>query len=326
MPISDEMKRERLKRIGCSDLPALFGLGWGEDALANLVARRIYDMVDEPDTPRGSPADVGNFQELALVPFMARALDVGMDRVVRDPYVIHENGLLAANLDGFVCPEGAEPYVTTAGFGFNLPAGGITLQAKSTGKFKEWGDAADQIPDAVIFQVTGEMACARATEAMVGVTLAGFNRVVMQTHMVYLSDSILNAIMEKVEWITGYIKRGEVPPDEVPGLPTLRAIIPRKKRTTIESQVVMEFDELREHYLEAKKALDSAKQAVLAAMPDHEMADFGDDERELAAPMGKGRVTLGTSAEHDTERCDSCGVGKKTGRPSRSPRTRKRKE
>ncbi len=332
--INEEMKKERLKRIGCSDLPALFGLGWGEDALANLVARRIYNMVDEPETERGSPADVGNFQELALVPFMARALDVSMDRVVRDPYVIHSEGLLAANLDGWIQPsdhnwpsgELAPPAQTGLWAGPELPAGGITLQAKSTGKFKQWGDAADQVPDSVIFQVTGEMACARTKESMVGVTLAGFNRIVMQTHMVYLSDGILNQVMERVEWITGYIKRGEMPPDTMPGLPTLRAIIPRKKRTTIEAQVVIRWEELRERRLDLEKKEEEAQRLVLTAMPDHEIADYGDDERELAATLIKPRITLGTSHEHSTARCEHCGVGKKVGRPTRSLRTRKRKE
>lgn len=247
--ITDKQREQRRKHIGASDAAAILGLD--EFRTAGSVWYEKIVGVEDKTSPA---AEVGNRLEPFLLDWCADELGVHVEPDVRFET---RDGLIAANLDGWIDEDGRREVV----------------EAKSTGLAGNWGrEGTDEVPYRVLVQCMVQMLCARATVAWVPVLIGSFG-LRLQLHRVPFDASLAEEIAERLhEWWWRYVETQTAPPD-APSLDIAKRL---RRQPNAECGV---GDELIEEWLyerTQRKAAqcreDEAQAELLAAMLHHEAA------------------------------------------------------
>jgi hypothetical protein len=160
--------------------------------------------------------------------------------------------------------------------------GRCVVEAKTTSLSDEWGDpGTDQVPEAVVAQVSWQLALTGLEFALVPVLFTGLRRD-LQLYRVPRSEELIQELLRLGEdwWCRHVYERQPVPP-EPPSLDVLKRI--RRQpgtRVVIDPGLVLAKRETGLALSAAKKADDLAKAALIAALGEAE-AGTDAEGREL---------------------------------------------
>lgn len=258
MAITPEQRIARRRFIGSSDAPAIAGVDEHRSPMA-VYLEKVFEVAD---LPNAGPIARGNRYEPVLLDWAAEELGV---EVERDIFVPSWDGINSCNLDGRV--KGKREGV----------------EAKFTGMGAEFGEPmTDQVPDRVIIQAHHQMYVAELDLVWVPVLLARFDRPAEVMYRVERNDDLVRAVVEmNRKFHVDYILTKTPPP--LSGPPALDVIrrIQREPGTVvaIESELVRAWEAAKERKKLGEREEGSAKAALLAALGDAEVGDFGDPEK-----------------------------------------------
>lgn len=263
MALTIEELRARTAWIGSSDVPALLGVdryrNLGDLWLSKTGKLEIVETSSEP-------ANLGDHLEEGLCNWLAARLG---SEVVRGERRQSEDGLLRAQLDGFITETGETCEVKTSGL----------FSPMFRPDVEGWGEAGtDQVPFRVIAQVQFALMLSNAPRGHVVALLGGGGGV---RHYVIESMPDLQAEIEdraRGFW-ADFVLTG-VKPAELPNLDTLKFVtrVPEKV-----AYLDMDSD-LADDWQAAKSNESSAKAEVKRVQA--EVLDALGDAEELQSPFG----------------------------------------
>lgn len=259
--ITPEQRAARRNHVGSSDIAAIAGCDPFKSRLA-VFLEKVYDVEDLPQ--KGALAR-GNRYERALLDFAQQELGVELRR---DVHVQHPSlSIVAVNMDALVVGrrEGVE--------------------AKTTNLSDEYGDpGTDIVPDRVLCQTHLQMDAADLELVWVPVLLARFGRLEESMYRVDRNEDLITSLRGLAEefWETYVLPKIPPPTDGPPALEVIKRIR-RASGTTvaIDPALVLDWRTKNAARIRAKKEEDAAQAAVLAALGDAEIGDYGDPELVL---------------------------------------------
>ena len=277
--ITDKQKLERRNHLGSSDIAALFTDKDGKslDPFKNAVDvfnTKVYVLAEDKET---AAQNRGNRYEAAMIQYVEEQTgchvetDPGSLRCVNTGILGSDgNPIFAANLDGFMSStENDTP---------------IIVEAKTTSMGDEWGTpGTDEVPDRVNLQVHHQMLCTGWNMAYVVVLRSLFGRLDESLYTIKRDERIIQAIVKRgVQFWNEYVLTGTPPPDSEPGDIRIYKRIVRtpSKYASIESDVILAWDEAKRARIEAEKAEKEAFSRLMERLGDAEGAPL-DAEREF---------------------------------------------
>ncbi len=266
MAITPEQRLDRRKFVGSSDAPAIAGVDPYSSRLA-VFMEKVYEVADIDNK---GPVARGNRYEDVLLDWAAEELGVEVEKNVS---VRHPTDLIhAANLDGRVRgkKEG--------------------IEAKFTGLAELFGpEGSDDIPEKVLVQTHHQMYCDDLEIVWVPVLLARFGRPVEVMYKVERNDALIEAIVARNHefWESFVLPKIPPPLEDPPPLDVIR----RVQRTagavvSLDASLVEKWEAAKRIKKDAEKAEEAAKAAVLAALGDAEIGDYGDPDKRLTYFQG----------------------------------------
>lgn len=259
--ITPEQRLARRNHVGSSDIAAIAGCDpWGSRMAVFL--EKVYDV---EDLPNKGPIARGNRYERALLDFAQEELGVELQRDVhvQHPTIAH----IAVNLDARIVGrrEG--------------------IEAKTTNLGEEYGDpGTDIVPDRVLCQTHLQMDAADLEVVWVPVLLARFGRLEESLYKVERNDDLIVSLRDLAAefWENHVLPKIPPPLDGPPALDVIKRI----RRTSgsvaqVDPDLVRDWQEKNARRLVAEKDENLAKSAVLAALGDAEVGDFGDEAKVL---------------------------------------------
>lgn len=263
MALTVEQLTARRAWIGSSDVPALLGV----DRYRNVSDLWLEKTGrTEVSVTSNAAADWGDRLEPVMCEWVAEQLG---EEVVRGEHRASADGLLRAQLDGWVPSLGETVEVKTSGL----------LNPMFRPDNEGWGaDGTDELPYRVIAQVQFALMLAGAPRGHVAAFLGGGvgPRHYVVESMPQLQDEILRRALR---FWREHVQTDE-PPAEVPHLDTLQAL--RREPEKVEylspdSNLPDAWVEAADALSEAKTRVDTVKAQVLNAMSDAE---------QLISPFG----------------------------------------
>ncbi len=262
-----EFELERRKSfVTATDVPAILGISKFKSVL-DVYLEKTAPM----DSWNGNAAtEAGNMLEPTILKWAAERLGV---QILDGGWREHDGGILACTLDG-------------------ITMHGEPVEAKSHGivgptRWNEWGpDGSDEIPDTYAIQVQTQLLVTGASRGYVPALIGGRGFVMYEIEK---HDIIHEMILRVVNnfWNNHVVPR--IPPDGVANI----EVIERLHRTPGKSIKV--DDQLARDYLtaslaesEAKKAKEAAREALLSAFGDAEIAEFSGGRFEYVERKRKG--------------------------------------
>ena len=263
MALSVAELEARREWLGSSDIPALLGVDRYKN-IADLFLMKT-GAVEIVETTN-EPANLGDHLEEGLCNWLADRLGT---EVVRGEHRSSEDGLLRAQLDGFITETGETVEIKTTGL-FN-PAFRPDVEG--------WGgDGTDEVPFRVIAQVQFALMLSGAPRGHVVALLGGGGGV---RHYVIEAIPELQQEIERrarAFW-TEHVLTG-VAPEEIPSVDTLKWVV-----RVPEKVAYLPFDsDLADDWMAAKTSEKTAKEAV-EAVKARVLHAMGDAE-ELQSPFG----------------------------------------
>lgn len=253
----------RREWLGSSDIPALLGVdryrNLGDLFLEKTGKTEIVETTNEP-------ANLGDHLEEGLCNWLADRLGT---EVVRGEHRSSEDGLLRAQLDGFITETGETVEIKTTGL-FN-PAFRPDVEG--------WGaDGTDDVPYRVIAQVQFALMLSGAPRGHVVALLGGGGGV--RHYVIEAMPELQEEIERRARafW-TEHVLTG-VQPEEIPSVETMKWAI-----RVPEKVAYLDFDSnLADDWMEVKTNEKAAKEAV-AEVQARVLHALGDAE-ELQSPFG----------------------------------------
>lgn len=261
--ITAEERQARRNRVGSSDIAAIAGCDPFKSPLA-VFLEKVYDVEDLPQ--KGAIAR-GNRYERALLDFAQDSLGVELQRDVhvQHPTVEHIAVNLDARLTGPRCREGVE--------------------AKTTNFSEEFGEpGTDVVPDRVLCQAHLQMDAADLEIVWVPVLLARFGRLEESIYRVDRNEDLIMTLRNLAEefWHEYVLPKIPPPADGPPALEVIKRI--RRTEGTVvavDSLLVTNWRAKNAVRLAAEKEEKAAQSAVLAALGEAEIGDYGDPDKVL---------------------------------------------
>ncbi len=261
----------RRNYIGASEVAAIMGLspfrrdGTPETA-ATVFWRKRPDLLGElaPEEYKPTkPQERGDYLEYGL---MRKAQDDFPEYTIDHQHVaIGPCGILRATLDGLLVG-------TKQG-----------VEAKSPGKFEDWGDAdSDEIPLPYVLQCQAQMYCAGLDLVWVYCLVPSWRSSEIRRYRIDRDEDIIGAIVTRCHAFWREHVEAGVPPEggETAPLYLLKRVCRiTGKRIDLDDAgraAVAEWDAIREQRLAVEKAEETAKARVMQAMGDAEWAPWGD--------------------------------------------------
>ena len=253
MPITAEQRERRRSFVGSSDIAALLEM----DPFQNKHGVFMEKMYGTSDIS-SEAMEIGDMVEEPLVRWAAEEHGFAESLIFGPETMVHENGIMAVNLDGLAPAE-------------------TMFEAKYTSVGEEWGDpGSDEVPDRVIAQCQFAMACVPTIRvAYVPAFITRANRLTKAIYVVERNTELIEAIETiATDFMVNHVRCGRPPEDSPPpSWDTLKRI---RRREDVEVHVA---DELVQTWLDKKaerlhiekgvKTEESeAKNAVIAAMRD----------------------------------------------------------
>lgn len=244
----------RPNQINASESRILCEQGYAGESVLALWAAKTQDWQIEPDASISERLRVGRLIEPSLVTMFEDL--TGLETYTERGYVrhIHENGLMAATLDGF-CWEGDDRGV---------------LELKNVDAWEKH-DWADGPPLRVQIQIQQQMACAEADWGYAFALIGGNQRV---SWRVERNDSFLVALTIRIgQFWYEYVLPGKMPPpDFSPAAEqVLRKLHPLDSGAVValdDSTLIDQLEWAKAMRKEADKLEQTAKIQLMAAMGD----------------------------------------------------------
>lgn len=252
MAITPEQREARKKYLGSSDAPVALGLSpWRTPKELWLEKTGRLEREYEPDT---DPA-ILRYGEL-VEPVLAKlaAERIGCEVIEDDEGMsVHENGILACNLDRVVVlPDGER---------------GI-LECKSTNFGQEWGpesDGAEGVPVHVLAQVLHQLAVKGWKRAWVACELIVMDRKEFRLYEIEYKPGMVEKIVRQlVAWWTRHVIEGVEPEGEVGKAHSFLRYREPGKAVSVDIALFEELDKLKTK----RKAIDEQIENVEAAIYD----------------------------------------------------------
>ena len=252
MTLTAEQVETRRRFIGSSDAAAICGLDPYKSA-ADVYTEKVL----ETDDITGNAAiDVGNLLEPILLEWAVAQLGSAYTPRVTST---HDNGILAANLDGWIDES-------------------QHIEAKTTGITEGWGDpdVPNDVPEKVLVQVHHQFACAGTYIAWVPVLIGAFG-LHFRLYKVERNAELIDSVVDRcTAFWNDYVEPRTPPPDSLPSLEVAKRIrrVPNKIVTESEvpnlNQLVREFEEAKATAADTKKEHEARQAALLTAIGDAE--------------------------------------------------------
>ena len=254
--ITDKQRKLRVRYLGSSDAPAVVGLSPFAGP-ADVYWDKISPRTD--DEPTDSMA-VGNLLEQPIMEWAAGRLRKDLSR--RNTFRVKE--FRCANVDGWIDTAIESKFVSAA-------------------MADEWGqDGTDEIPDHVMVQVHHQMEVCELDHVWVAAAIARFSLELRLYHIQRDESLITNLLEQEREFWEEHVCK-EIPPDPVP--PPMRVLTSRvridNRIAQIDPQLVAEWMRTKEAEKSAKDAAELAKRAVLDAMGECPIGEYGDSDQQL---------------------------------------------
>lgn len=262
MALTLEELQARSQWIGSSDVPALLGVDKYRN-IADLYAEKAGLI--ELRVTTSDAADWGDRLEPVMCEWIAERLG---EEVVRGEHRASPDGMLRAQLDGYLHSLGETVEVKTSGL----------LNPMFRPDAESWGsDGTDEVPFRVIAQVQFALMLSGAPRGHVAAFLGG--GVGPRHYVIEAMPDLQREIERRARAFWREHVTPRVPPTEIPHVETLQAL----KREEGKVEYLMNTD-LPDEWMEAataakdaKDRLDAVKARVLHAMGDAE---------ELHSPFG----------------------------------------
>ena len=254
MALTIEQLKARTQWIGSSDVPALLGV----DKYRN-VGDLFLEKTGRTELAEttNAAADWGDRLEPIVCEWIGERLG---EEVVRGEHRQSEDGILRAQLDGWVPSLGEAVEIKTAGL-FNP-----MFRADEEG----WGaDGTDEVPFRVLAQVQFALMLASAPRGHVGAFLGGG---VGPRHYVIEAHAPLQAEIRRrcYAFWEEHVLAG-VPPEDIPSIETLKVVRREPaKSVEIDAGLLERYRDVKNQAAMVKQAEDEAKAALLAALGDGE--------------------------------------------------------
>jgi len=262
MALTEKQRERRPEEVGSSDSPAIAGV---------CPHRTIADVfyTKKPFRSEGTPTEAmetGNRLEGPLLDFAAEKLGVKIDR--RGSYRVskgRDGGILAANLDGPIVGKSE------------------AVEAKYVGPAfaADWGpEGTDQIPASVIVQCQHQMYVADLDRVYVAAAIARYS-LDWCLYVIERCEPLIDTIVDAdVRFWNDYVLPGVCPPDVLPCLDTLKALVRvPDKVVKVPKALVMELDRARAARSFVNKQVEQVEAAMLKALGDAEAGDYGDKDK-----------------------------------------------
>lgn len=246
--ITEEQRKGRMKGLGSSDMPAVFGCNPWQSSydLWCIKTGRAPEFEGNKETRRG------NYLESSLMLYAEEELGYPIERNVTffDPL----GGPLAANLDGLIREIDA-----------NVEGKSISGPIDDA----EWGEPkSDWVPSRVTIQVQTAMACGKLSQSFVPVILPIFKRFELRMYHVPFIQEWADVIRERADtfW-TKHILADVPPEDSVGSIEILKKLrrIPGTWATTADADIER-WEAAKKLANDAKKEVEAAQAAILAKM------------------------------------------------------------
>jgi len=256
MPITKAQRARRRKRLGSSDIAAIFGLNRYATAY-DIWLEKTGQLVEEDEGGGKAWLDLGNDFEPIILDRASRLLGPLKSNVELEA----PGGLpIGSNVDAIVIDTG-EP-----------------VEAKMCGVFwpvdEEWGEpGTDQVPDRVNIQSHVHMICTDKPVCHVPVLLRGLRQ---ELYRVERDPDIEDMIKKQaVTFWEEYVLKKCPPPDS---LPSIDVVMQRKreagKKVTIPQDVAERYMIARDLASGAAEYADACKRLFLMHMADARIGSF----------------------------------------------------
>jgi len=258
--LTQEQLDDRRNHLGASDMAAVLNQDkW----------RNAYDLwlektgrAEPPDISQKKPVVCGVNLEEGVLQWAANELQ---DTIEHGVYRELAGNPLAANLDGLT------------------KAGRLPVEAKVSGVVgpltDEWGrEDTDEVPEMYIVQVHAQMACCvdeSPERAYLAALLGGRG---FRLYEIQRNQELCDLIVEAAaRFWSDFVEADTPPPDLVPSLDVVKHVRRSEgKVADIDPFLLEELDLAKDNLKRAKKDVERAQAAVLAAMGDAEAANAGD--------------------------------------------------
>lgn len=257
--LTAEQRELRKKYMGSSDLAPVLGLdSWrtAGDVWLEKTGRLVPDEKESEVQRFGS-----TFESAVLDHFeLTQALSLSRN-------VFLTNGVFCSNLDAMI--DGSSPEV---------------VEAKTSGLSDQWGPSGtDEIPERVLIQIHEQMyVVSHATGkecriAWVPVLLPSFRHFEVRVYQIKRNDELMETAIRIGEAFWRNHVLADTPPTEfAPSLDVLKRVRREPNKTiTVADDLVINWTEASAEKAAATKRADRAQEALIAAMGDAEVAQWG---------------------------------------------------
>ncbi|GJM45090.1 MAG: hypothetical protein DHS20C21_19320 [Gemmatimonadota bacterium] len=292
MPISEKQREQRRTHVGSSDAATILGFCPTDDSGEPYSTR--YDVwaqkhyATAPDKT-SAPAELGNILEDAILEQCARRVwgyhtpkeqKAGVSHGARR-FAYRRNqrrveGRVAANVD--------------AAFRDLIDGRKCCMEAKSTGRWQEWGDedwsdtTGRSVPPHVLIQAQAHCYAGGFDRCYVAVLLPGYKSLEHRVYPVDRDDELIALMVQEIDrfW-TEHVEPG-VPPEDIShtAVPILQRVLRvPEKVVPIEAGVVEAWESAKVAEKAAILAAKEARAIVLDQVGNAEAGDYGDPDQWL---------------------------------------------
>ena len=253
MTITPEQRQFRKKKIGASDVAAIYGLDHYRSPY-DVYAEKVFELEPvETDAMR-----IGNFLEPVVLNIFEHEHDVSLKRD-SPTAVAAENPLFVAHLDGL--DEGI----------------GMPVEAKSVSRYardlQEWGHEGDAVPFKVILQTQMQMFCFSPNSQ-----LAYAAALVMGEYRDFAiprDQSVIDAAVEYCsKWWRDYVVANKRPP----GTPDIRIVKAIRRiegaSTRVHKGLITRWRKAQESARKIKSKEEGLYAEILAELGDAEVGEY----------------------------------------------------
>lgn len=255
MPITDKQRELRRNYLGSSDASAVAGVDDYRTA-HDVYMEKVHEV---QELPQSDAMQVGNMCEDAVLAWFVKQTG---HKIKKNQFRVHDNGIMAANMDAVIVDDTAIVEAKTAG-------------VTSYFDRDQWGEiGTDEIPSRYIIQCQHQMAVMgpRTHLVWVPVLLGGVG---FRMYKVHRNDELIESL-QKIEskfWTENVLKK--IPPPETdPAIETMKRLkrVPNKT-VTVDADVVQAWLDAKETLALATKHKEACERALGAALGDAEAAE-----------------------------------------------------
>lgn len=262
MALPEWIAEARRKHIGASDTPAILGVSPFKNAADVFYTKGEY-QTEEVTT---EAMETGNRLERPLLAFAHEKLGVEIE--TDDLFRVSEGrdgGIMSALLDGSIVgkPEAVEAKYVGPAFA------------------PDWGpEGTDQIPAGVVVQCQHQMYVADLERVHVVAAIARYS-LDWCLFLVERNEPLIDVIVDAdVRFWNEYVLPGVCPPDVLPALDTLKALVRvADKVVKVPKALVKELDRARAARSFVDGQVKQVEAAMLKALGDAEAGDYGDKDK-----------------------------------------------